>query len=124
MPLRIISIALVALMMYKPILCTWTVIDFAINKDFIATYLCENQDRPELECQGKCFLMQKLKKQANDDADHQAKQLVQISKMETMNTHETDIYVFSKGMFLLLTADENAKVNGGHLGSVFHPPII
>lgn len=123
MHLRILSIALVALMLYKPVLCTWTVIDFAMNKDYIAAYLCENLDRPELECQGKCYLMQKLKKQANDSAEHQAKQLTQISKMELMNTHKSDVFLFSSGSFLVASNEMELKIKQGHFDSVFHPPI-
>lgn len=35
--------------------------EFKSNQAFIAANLCENRDRPELNCQGKCYLMKKLK---------------------------------------------------------------
>ena len=32
------------------------------NKDYIASELCENKDKPELECEGQCVLNKALKK--------------------------------------------------------------
>lgn len=46
--------------MVRPIL---PIIDYVINKDFIATNLCVNNDKPELDCNGKCYVVnQYLKK--------------------------------------------------------------
>ena len=39
---------------------------FLLNRDFIANHLCENRDRPELKCNGACF----LKKQIEAHHDH------------------------------------------------------
>jgi len=36
---------------------------FVINQDYIAEFFCVNQDKPELDCNGKCYLMQKLEEQ-------------------------------------------------------------
>ncbi|WP_420582912.1 hypothetical protein [Reichenbachiella sp.] len=124
MPLRLISILLISVMMYKPILCTWTVVDFAMNRDYISTYLCENQDRPELECQGKCFLMTKLKNQMHDSQEHRAKQLTQLSKIELMNVQEITKYGFFNTDFVSLKSAEDPDVIKGYLASVFHPPIV
>ena len=35
---------------------------FLANQSFIAEELCENQDKPELECNGQCYLMKQLQK--------------------------------------------------------------
>ena len=34
---------------------------FEINSSYIAKELCVNKNKPELHCNGKCFLMKKLK---------------------------------------------------------------
>ena len=38
-------------------------IEYALNHDYIAEVLCINKKKPELNCDGKCYLMQQLKKQ-------------------------------------------------------------
>lgn len=35
---------------------------FYVNKDYIAKYLCENRDKPQLHCNGNCVLMKKIRK--------------------------------------------------------------
>jgi len=40
---------------------------FYINRDYIAQYLCENRDAPQLQCQGTCVLMKKMKKAREDE---------------------------------------------------------
>ena len=35
-------------------------LSYQFNKEYIATHLCVNKDKPELACQGKCVLMKKL----------------------------------------------------------------
>ena len=34
---------------------------FELNKTYIATTLCENRDKPQLHCNGKCYFMKKIK---------------------------------------------------------------
>ncbi len=38
---------------------------FVVNKNFIASTLCENRNKPWLHCNGRCYLMKKIK-QAED----------------------------------------------------------
>jgi hypothetical protein len=37
---------------------------YQLNKAYIARVLCVNKERPQLRCQGKCFLARQLKAQA------------------------------------------------------------
>jgi hypothetical protein len=39
--------------------------DYLINQDFYAKVLCVNKSKPELNCNGKCSLMSKLKSNEN-----------------------------------------------------------
>lgn len=60
MKTRLIPIAftfLYMLAMLKPVM---PVFDYVINQDYIAEYLCINKDKPEMHCDGKCYLMQML----------------------------------------------------------------
>ncbi len=47
------------LAMIKPI---YPVIDYIVNYNYIRTELCENRDKPEMHCNGKCYLKKQLKK--------------------------------------------------------------
>lgn len=52
----------------------WPVLDYMANYDYIVNTLCENRDKPELECNGKCHLSKELAKEAGaDDTNPQNK---------------------------------------------------
>ena len=48
-------------MLTKPM---WPVVDYVVNYEYIVNVLCENKDRPEMECNGKCHLGKELAKEA------------------------------------------------------------
>jgi hypothetical protein len=48
------------------------IIEYHANYDYIANVLCENRDKPYLECNGKCYLEKQLKKTNHDNHDHKS----------------------------------------------------
>lgn len=57
------------LAMVRPIV---PIIEYHANYDYIASVLCENRDKPYLECNGKCYLEKQLKKINNNHHDHKS----------------------------------------------------
>jgi hypothetical protein len=45
---------------------------FEINQKYIAAELCINRNRPELHCNGKCYLMRKLKQAEQKEKAHES----------------------------------------------------
>ena len=52
-------IILTVFLIFKPI---FPVVEYVVNYDYIAKVLCENKDKPEMKCNGKCHLMKELAK--------------------------------------------------------------
>ena len=48
------------------------IIEYYANYDYIATVLCENKDKPYLECNGKCYLEKQIKKNNHENHDHKS----------------------------------------------------
>ena len=42
-------------------------VEYALNQEYIAEFLCINKDKPEMACGGKCHLMEQLKKQEKEE---------------------------------------------------------
>lgn len=42
-------------------------VGYELNKNYIATVLCENINKPELKCNGKCYLSKKIKQAEKED---------------------------------------------------------
>ena len=112
----------------KPII---PVIDYVINYDYIVKELCENKEKPELQCNGKCQLMKEMAKaaeeeSANDKSNSADKKTTQTT-IEILFFEEIKPLVASQ-----LTSQTNSKIsklysnlysyNAGF--SIFHPPAV
>lgn len=80
--------------MLRPVL---PYMEYAINKEHIATTLCINQDKPELKCNGQCYLMQQLKAMATQqDADSQTQVPPVVSVEEVLAAHLVNSFTCCK----------------------------
>ena len=64
--------------MVKPVL---PVLSYFVNYEYIANELCENQDKPEMECNGKCHLKKELAK-ASSEENSNSKDKKSVNKQE------------------------------------------
>ncbi len=55
---------IVTVLLLKPVI---PFLEYAVNYQYITQVLCENKAAPELECNGKCYLMKKLAKASEDE---------------------------------------------------------
>ena len=75
-----------------PTFSPWgTIAYFHINRDYIAKVWCENQSRPQLNCNGKCFLAKKLKLQ-QDKKDKETSE--RIENVPLLQLYSTALIVF------------------------------
>jgi hypothetical protein len=51
------------LMLVKPL---WPLAEYVVNYDYIIENLCENKDKPQMNCDGKCYLAKQLAKESED----------------------------------------------------------
>ena len=62
---RSIAIWLACLVLFESLISLAIIADYEYHQDFYANVLCINKDKPELACEGKCILMQKLQEVDN-----------------------------------------------------------
>lgn len=110
--------------MAKPIL---PVLDYWVNYKYIANELCENQDKPELECNGKCHLKKELAKAATEESST-SKDKKQVSKQEIEILFYQETYSFESKNVNIVSNEKTTYYfnNYFHLNSsqIFHPPTI
>lgn len=111
-------------MLTKPF---WPVLDYMANYDYIVNTLCENRDKPELECNGKCHLSKELAKEAGaDDKNPQNKtsktEIPQIIISEDIQefafVSETDITSSEK------TGYKPNLIPSLYISKILHPPRL
>lgn len=60
---KIILITLSLLMLTEACMSLILLIRYEVNKEYIAAFLCENRDKPEMHCGGKCQLKKSISTQ-------------------------------------------------------------
>lgn len=93
----IFSIVLLVIL-FKP---AFPLIEYATNYDYITKVLCINKDKPKLNCNGKCYLMQQLAKNASSNTDKKSNQETSLKiEFQLLYIEEITNLVF-KNQFLL-----------------------
>jgi hypothetical protein len=98
---------------------------FKLNQSYITAKLCENRDKPFLHCNGKCYLMKKIK-QAEDkqnNAESQAqKNLFQDVYFVNNLFHNSTLW--SMGIENPFPSAGNYGKQAGTFLSIFRPPQL
>jgi len=98
---------------------------YQINKDYIAKNLCENKNKPQMKCCGKCYLKKQLKKLDENDNSSKTPQ-VKIEKNEVITFILPQSIYFTSHPFFATSGIFNPIVlvlhDSLYPSSVFHPP--
>lgn len=86
--MRITGSLVILIVLFRPLL---PVFDYLFHYEYIVTEVCVNRDRPELECNGKCYLMRSLAEEAEREQDDKKGKL-QERYASTLLYHEARQY--------------------------------
>lgn len=99
---------------------------FEIEKDYIVAQLCENRDKPQMNCCGKCYLNKQIKKVTNE----QPAGGIRTVKVEKEALVYIVPVVFSSGLTINYVTILQHQVRYCMMSSqpfipdIFHPPGI
>lgn len=102
------------------------VVSFAVDQDYIAKNLCVNRDKPELHCNGKCILMQKLK--LTDPPKKSSQPIPEVLKLEISSFLVSDL-IYSPNP-IIEDIKDNVKPHSFvffddvSLDGIFRPPKV
>ena len=96
--------------------------DFAANRDYIAKNLCENRDKPDMKCNGKCQLCKRLKDEDKKEnkglpANKNLKQNLLFSSANTIFNCAVHNDANQYASYL------NTSFSSLHKQGIFHPPL-
>ncbi|WP_338870210.1 hypothetical protein WBJ53_22155 [Spirosoma sp. SC4-14] len=122
--------ALVYILLFATLLPTvspWgTIAYYHANKAYIARVLCVNRDKPELHCDGKCFLAKKLKEQ-QDKQDKETTERVQNLPVLQLFCQANPLFQFTPASALQLSCSLPAYRFPSYLAPLtgfFRPPRV
>ena len=112
---------------FLPTVSQWGVVAYYhANKDYIARVLCENRDKPELHCDGQCYLARQLKAR-QDKQDKETTDRVQNSPILQLFCQANVPFQFGSVSAFLLSVDLPAYQFPSYtspLTGLFRPPRV
>jgi len=105
--------------MFRPVL---PLFEYLVNQDYIAEFLCINKDKPELACNGKCYLAKQLKKASEEKRNN-----LPAIEMKDYPIGIVELLSFQPKTttFSAIQYDNyNNMYSFSYLNTVFHPPAI
>jgi len=93
---------------------------FQLNKQYIAERLCINKNKPELHCNGKCYLMKKLR-MAQDKEQKQERQSQKIQIQDALVVVPLNLKRYGTRV-LVLHIPLSTGIPNAIRNSIFHPP--
>jgi len=98
------------------------VLDYQLNKDYITANFCINKSKPELHCEGHCYLQKNLKKAAEPESKS-AQPTLKIDFPLFLQPGFTCNFTPvspGKSFFAPYVVGQTA----GYLSVIFHPPLL
>lgn len=97
-------------------------LDYTVRKDYISKVLCINKDKPDLKCNGKCFLAQKIKQvQEEEETSKNVSQKLEISfffnRCPQFEFNNSLDYCLKTAIIYVISIYSEEYIHG-----IFHPP--
>jgi hypothetical protein len=123
-----VALSLLGLMLVKAWVIPLLYLDFEIRRDYIVANLCENKNRPQLNCNGKCYLAKKIEA-AQKQEERQAEQDYMASLIyQVMNTnHDSHFRIEAPSIVITDTVpfDYTSPFTAFLMADdIFHPPLV
>ena len=95
---------------------------FELNKNYIVTKLCENRNKPWLHCNGKCYLMKKVK-QAEEKQNSAERESQKNLFQEAYFGGTAKVKFYTQLLRLIAIPANRIELPQGH-GAIFRPPQL
>ena len=95
---------------------------YEVNKQYIINNLCINKARPELHCNGRCYLAKKLK-QAEEKEKKQEREDQKNRYQEALTTRKLSIS-FKAPVYKITYPQSPIKSPVNRASGIFHPPQV
>ena len=110
-------------MVFRPLV---PLVEYAVNYNYIKDVLCINKNKPELHCNGKCYLSKELAK--TNDTESLPLGKIKNSGQKILDTYIlpeiTEIVYSEKNLFFSFNFTYETAYSFLFLKPVFKPPVF
>ena len=95
---------------------------FELNQKYIASNLCENRDKPWMHCNGKCYLMKKIKQA--EEKEKSTERQTQKSLFQESEFVAAFTLKFHTSLLQIIVTPYHYTSSTPNPGAVFRPPQV
>ena len=124
--MKLICISLLMILVLTQTFSKWVVIiEYNMNRNFIAKNLCINKAKPKFHCNGKCQMMKRLAREEKNDSPNNSN-LPKITVQEQVFTEKINKLTFASLNYIIVSYNEHPAIlkYDSPVSSIFHPPSI
>lgn len=122
-----ISLSLLSLMLIKVWVIPLLYLDFEIRRDYIVANLCQNRTRPQMHCDGKCYLAKRIAA-LNEQEKRQAEKSYMFKLLDQVMDQSAGFGFKTSAVMLNITSATNFASISLFTpriapDDIFHPPL-
>ena len=118
-----IVVYLAFIMLLRMMAMPLSLLDYSLNRNFIASNLCENRLKTAMHCAGRCYLNKQLTR-ANDNQEPQdGKGNLKILIIDFFEPLDNPSFGCSALLAMHTSPYQMQRINSHYLANIFHPPI-
>ena len=95
---------------------------YELNKNYIAAKLCENRNKPWLHCNGKCYLIKKIK-QAEEKQNAAERETQKNLVQESICEDTPEVKFFTQLIRVIAIPNNRIELPDGY-NAIFRPPQL
>ena len=125
----LLSILFIILLSWQGLYKAGFTIYWKLNQSYISQILCENKDKPQMHCNGKCYLKKQLNK-VDEERANEKEIPFKILKLQSLDNFIGQFnHCFIGKNYLLLKQKSFCDYSfffllPGHHNTFFHPPEL
>jgi hypothetical protein len=115
---------LMLLMLAQSFSKLFVVIEYNLNKDYIAKNLCINKAKLKLHCNGKCQMMKRLAEEEKQNSSNNNSSKIKIQELVFSNEMNEPILPVVTYITLSYNEEPPLLKHNSPVCSIFHPPAL
>ncbi|QNF34041.1 hypothetical protein HUW51_15410 [Adhaeribacter swui] len=117
-----VTIALLLVMLVQSFSKVFIVLDYQANKNYIAEFLCVNKAKPQMHCNGQCYLKKQLQKAEQQENQSTTPNLKHAAEITLFCQHLFSLPFTPVPLPVQHTFTYLPGVAKANLRFIFHPP--
>jgi hypothetical protein len=125
--MKFVLVPVFMLLMLAQTFSKWfVVIEYKLNKDFIAKNLCINKAKPKLHCNGKCQMMKKLAEEEKQNSSNNTNNTTKNNLLQLVFSTKMNTPVLPLLTYVTVCYNEEPPLlkHDSPIGFIFHPPAL